>query len=125
MGIAKTHNRPYTSNDNPFSESQFKTLKYCPEFPGRFDSEKDAEQFCRDFFDGYNAQHFHSGIHWLPPQSVHYNFAKQLLDNRYQTRMDAFNNNPRRFNNKPPRRKILTPVYINPPQTVVINDSLQ
>ena len=125
LGIAKTHNRPYTSNDNPFSESQFKTLKYCPEFPGRFDSVQDAELFCRNFFNWYNRVHFHSGIQWLTPQSVHYDFAEQILEKRYQTLMDAFNSNPRRFNNKPPQQKILTPVYINPPQTVLINDALQ
>ena len=70
LGIIKTHNRPYTSNDNPFSESQFKTLKYCPEFPGRFDTLQDAEQFCKTFFNWYNREHYHSGIAWLTPESV-------------------------------------------------------
>ena len=123
LGIDKTHNRPYTSNDNPFSESQFKTLKYCPEFPGRFSDMKTAEQFSQQFFSWYNKEHYHSGIAWLTPESVHYNYAQQILEKRYETMTQAYLKNPVRFKNKPPKKKDLpTAVYINPPQTVKICD---
>lgn len=122
LGIVKTHSRPYTSDDNPFSESQFKTLKYCPQFPGKFSSAEQAEQFCQQFFNWYNPVHYHSGIAWLTPESVHYGLAEQMLEQRYQTLMKAYHDNPTRFNNRLPTRKVLKPVYINPPQTVVINN---
>jgi len=122
LGILKTHNRPYTSNDNPFSESQFKTLKYCPEFPGRFDSLKDAEMFCRKFFNWYNKEHYHSGIAWLTPESVHYGQAKTILHQRHETLMSIYNKDPVRFNCKPPKRRQLDEaVYINPPQIISIS----
>lgn len=125
LGITKTHNRPYTSNDNPFSESQFKTLKYCSQFPGRFGSLKDAEAFCRQFFKFYNKEHYHSGIVWLTPQAVHHGQGQGILDRRHQTLLQAYDKNPTRFNNKPPKLKYLpTAVYINPPQTILIS-SLQ
>jgi len=121
LGIAKTHNRPYVSDDNPFSESQFKTLKYSPEFPGQFKSLDDGEIFSRRFFTWYNKEHYHSGILWLTPESVHYGYAETILENRYQALMQAYLNNPARFNNKPPKRKELpAAVYINPPQAVQI-----
>lgn len=125
LGIIKTHNRPYTSDDNPFSESQFKTLKYCPQFPGQFASLKNAEMFSRQFFNWYNKEHYHSGIAWLTPESVHYGQAQEILQQRYQTMMQAYMKNPRRFNNKPPKLQTLSPaVYINPPQKILIS-SLQ
>ena len=70
LGVLKTHNRPYTSNDNPFSESQFKTLKYCPQLPIQFDSLEESEAFCKEFFKWYNELHYHSGILWLTPHTV-------------------------------------------------------
>lgn len=122
LGILKTHNRPYTSNDNPFSESQFKTLKYCPEFPVQFEKIGNAERFCKKFFPWYNKEHYHSGIAWLTPESVHYGHANMILEKRYNSMLQAFLKNPLRFNNKLPTRKILEPaVYINPPQAVEIN----
>lgn len=125
LGIIKTHNRPYTSDDNPFSESQFKTLKYCPEFPGRFASLKEAESFCKTFFNWYNKQHYHSGILWLTPESVHYGIHDKILEKRHQTRMQAYLSNPIRFNNKAPKLKRLpAAVYINPPENILIS-SLQ
>jgi len=71
LGVTKTHNRPYTSNDNPFSEAQFKTLKYCPEFPERFGCIEDARIFCCAFFKWYNDEHRHSGINRLTPSALH------------------------------------------------------
>ena len=79
LGITKTHSRPHVSNDNPYSEAQFKTLKYCPEFPDRFGSYEDALGFCRAFFGYYNHEHRHSGIGLMTPHAVHYGLAPQLL----------------------------------------------
>jgi putative transposase len=82
LGITKTHNRPHVSNDNPYSESQFKTLKYCPGFPERFGSIQDAREFCRNFFTWYNTVHKHSGIGLMTPEQVHYGQAQKILDHR-------------------------------------------
>lgn len=122
LGILKTHNRPYTSNDNPFSESQFKTMKYCPEFPKRFESLKEAEKFCKRFFAWYNNEHYHSGILWLTPESVHHKKADVILNKRHKALTKAYNENPARFNHKAPKLRALPEaVYINPPQTVLIS----
>jgi transposase InsO family protein len=116
IGVLKTHNRPYNSNDNPFSESQFKTLKYYPQFPERFETIKYAEQFCQKFFEWYNNVHYHSGILFLRPASVHYEQANDILKYRHQVLLHAYEENPFRFNHKMPRLKKLKPVYINPPK---------
>ena len=116
LGVLKTHNRPYTSNDNPFSESHFKTMKYCPQFPNRFESIEQAEKFCQEFFAWYNQVHYHSGILWLTPQSVHYGQADEILKKRHQVLLNAYEANPTRFNNRMPTQKKLKPVFINPPK---------
>lgn len=116
IGVLKTHNRPYTSNDNPFSESHFKTLKYCPEFPDRFESIEHAEKFCRNFFDWYNNNHYHSGILFLKPKTVHFGLSDEVLKDRHGVLLDAYEKNPARFNHKVPVLKKLKPVYINPPK---------
>ena len=122
LGIIKTHNRPYTSDDNPFSESQFKTLKYCPEFPNQFENINHAEGFCQKFFPWYNNDHYHSGISWLTPRSVHYGYGDNILKKRYKAMLKAYLKNPIRFNKKiPTLKKLESAVYINPPQTVKIN----
>ena len=72
LGVTRSHNRPHTSNDNPFSESHFKTLKYQPRFPKRFGCIEDARSFCRQFFDWYNQDHHHAGIGLMTPDQVHY-----------------------------------------------------
>lgn len=118
MGILKTHNRPYTSNDNPFSESQFKTLKYCPQFPERFESLKGAECFCQPFFKWYNNEHYHSGILFLKPSIVHFGLADAVLKKRHDVLLKAYDKNPERFNRKRPKLKTLKPVYINPPTDI-------
>ena len=82
MGITKTHSRPYTSTDNPYSEAHFKTLKYRPEFPDRFHDIEQARNFCRGFFDWYNHQHRHSGIGLLTPATVHHGQAEQTYTAR-------------------------------------------
>lgn len=117
IGVLKTHNRPYTSNDNPFSESQFKTMKYCPEFPERFESLKHGEEFGRKFFNWYNNEHYHSGILFLKPSSVHFGQADEILKNRHAVLLQAYEKNVARFNKKIPALKKLEPVYINPPKT--------
>lgn len=116
LGVLKTHNRPYTSNDNPFSESNFKTLKYCPQFPDRFESIKHGEIFCQEFFNWYNNGHYHSGILFLKPSTVHFGQADIILKNRHNVLLQTYKKNPSRFNNKIPTLKKLKPVYINPPK---------
>ena len=90
LGVTKTHSRPHVSNDNPYSEAQFKTLKYCPAFPDRFGSIQDARVFCQDFFSWYNREHRHSGIGLMPPEQVHYGLAEQLTEYRCNVLKAAF-----------------------------------
>jgi putative transposase len=117
LGVTKTHSRPHVSNDNPFSESQFKTLKYRPEFPGRFGSLQDARSFCQEFFSWYNTEHHHSGLGLLTPDVVHTQRAGQVRDLRQQTLDMAYAAQPERFVRKPPQPPALpTEVWINPPQ---------
>jgi len=97
LGITKTHSRPYTSNDNPFSESAFKTLKYRPGFPQRFTSIENARLFCKEFFVWYNKEHRHSGIAMCTPESVHYNTYEEVLVNRDAVLMNAYMEHPERF----------------------------
>ena len=116
MGVTKTHSRPYTSNDNPFSESHFKTMKYRPEFPKRFGSIEDARAFCRNFFRWYNQQHRHSGIGLLTPEVVHYGMAEEVTKVRQQVLEDAYLNHPERFVKGRPKAPVLPEaVWINPP----------
>ena len=116
LGITKTHSRPYQSNDNPFSEAQFKTLKYCPEFPERFGSIHDARSFCQPFFNWYNNEHRHSGIALMTPEQVHYGMAHQVQQSRAKTLKDAFIRHPDRFKGKIPKPLSLPEaVWINKP----------
>ncbi len=118
LGVTKTHNRPYTSNDNPFSESQFKTLKYCPAFPQNFGCLEDAKSFCRAFYCWYNNEHRHSGINWLTPDMVHNGKAVAVLEQREKTLSTAFKKHTKRFKNrKPSAGKLHEKVWINPPRT--------
>ena len=116
VGVIKSHSRPHVSNDNPFSESQFKTLKYRPEFPERFGSQEDARGFCGRFFHWYNHEHYHSGIGLLTPAMVHYGQAAEVLDRRERTLRVAYHAHPERFVNKRPTPPSLPEaVWINPP----------
>jgi len=118
MGVTKTHSRPHVSNDNPFSESQFKTMKYRPEFPKRFGSIEDARSFCRMFFGWYNNEHRHSGIAMLTPETVHYGRAEKTTKQREIVLLEAFEKHPERFVNKIPKpMKLPEAVWINPPKT--------
>lgn len=117
LGVTKSHSRPYVSDDNPFSESQFKTMKYRPEFPDRFGSLEDARAHSQGFFHWYNLEHHHSGIAMLTPYMVHYRLAGDVLNNRQLVLTTAFQQHPERFVRKPPRPMPLPEaVWINPPK---------
>jgi putative transposase len=117
LGVTKTHSRPYTSDDNPFSEAQFKTLTYRPDFPERFDSVEDARVFCRTFFAWYNGEHRHSGIGLMTPTAMHEGRASAMRDARQRVLMTAYAAHPERFVRKPPQPPILPhAVWINPPK---------
>lgn len=116
LGVAKTHNRPHVSNDNPYSEAQFKTLKYCPQFPKTFGCLQDARSFCREFFDWYNTKHHHTGIGLMTPEQVHYGLSEQIFDHRAQVLKTAFEKQPSRFKGKiPTPPDIPTAAWINKP----------
>jgi transposase InsO family protein len=116
LGVTKSHSRPYTSDDNPFSESNFKTLKYRPDFPASFGCLQDARAHCQRFFHWYNNDHRHSGIAFMTPADVHYGRAEDIIATRSQTLDAAFAANPARFKGKPPAPKLLPEaVWINPP----------
>lgn len=116
LGVTKTHSRPHVSNDNPFSESQFKTMKYRPDFPERFGSIEDARAFCVAFFDWYNNHHRHSGIAWMTPADVHHGRAHDVREKRADTLDRAYREHPERFVRSPPKPPELpTAVWINPP----------
>jgi putative transposase len=116
LGITKTHSRHYTSDDNPFSESQFKTLKYRPDFPQRFGCLEDARRFCQGFFHWYNKEHRHTGICLLTPESVHYGRSEQILESRGDVLHAAYEVHPERFVKGAPSVKTLPgAVWINPP----------
>jgi putative transposase len=117
LGIAKTHSRPHVSDDNPFSEAHFKTLKYRPEFPDRFGSLEDARSFCRSFFRWYNQEHRHTGLALLAPAAVHYGHAEEVLRARAAVLEAAYKAHPERFVNKQPQPKPLpAAAWINPPK---------
>jgi putative transposase len=118
LGVTKTHSRPHVSNDNPFSEAQFKTLKYCPKFPQRFGCIEDSRAFCQDFFGWYNKEHRHSGIALMTPEQVHYGLSEEVYLHRESVLAAAFEMHPSRFKRKKPVPD--TPpeeVWINPPPT--------
>ena len=116
LGVSKSHSRPYVSDDNPYSESQFRTLKYRPDFPDRFGCIQDARAHCQIFFPWYNDEHHHSGIGLLTPATVHFGLAEQVRAHR-QTVLDAaYAAHPERFVRKPPTPLVLpSEVWINKP----------
>jgi len=117
MGITKTHSRPHVSNDNPFSESQFKTMKYRPKFPKRFGCIQDARAFTVDFIQWYNQEHRHSGVALYTPSDVHYGRIDQIHQCRQATLDAAYQRHPKRFVRKPPEAALPPEaVWINPPQ---------
>ena len=118
LGVSKTHSRPHVSNDNPFSEAAFKTLKYRPGYPERFGSIEDARLFCREFFTWYNTDHRHSGIAMVTPENVHYNSHQIVLNARLLTLVKAYQLHPERFvKGTPLVQKVPSEVWINKPIT--------
>lgn len=118
LGITRSLNRPHVSNDNPYSEAQFKTLKYCPSFPERFGSIQDGRVFCREFFPWYNTEHRHGGIGYYTPESVHYGKALAFFETRAHALDEAYAKHPERFVRKPPRpAQVPTEAWINPPSS--------
>jgi putative transposase len=118
LGVTRTHNRPYTSNDNPYSEAHFKTLKYRPAFPARFNSIEEARAFCREFFAWYNHEHRHSGIGLMAPAAVHYGRAQTIHDQRACVLDAAYALTPERFVRRPPQPPALpTAAWINKPDS--------
>lgn len=116
LGVTKSNSRPYVSNDNPFSESAFKTLKYHPTYPGWFTCIEDAIRYFREFFGWYCFHHRHSGIAYLTPADVHRGRASAILEARQRVLLSAYNNNPRQFpHGAPYAPKLPAAVYINPP----------
>ena len=119
LGVTKSHSRPYTSNDNPFSEAQFKTLKYCPAFPGKFASLGEARDFCSLFFPYYNTQHRHSGIGLHTPQSVHDGTWRQIRERRQQVLDAAYAARPDRFRRPPTAPRLPRRTWINQPRPTI------
>jgi putative transposase len=116
LGVVKTHSRPHVSNDNPFSEAQFKTLKYCPQFPERFGSLEDGRAFGHGFFAWYNTAHHHSGLGFLTPAVVHYGEAAAVREQRQHVLAAAYAAHPERFvNGRPHPADLPKAVWINPP----------
>src|SRR5437773_2050113 len=117
LGVTKSHSRPHCSNDNPYSESQFRTMKYRPEFPERFGSYQDAHAFCGRFFRWYNDEHRHSGIGFHTPADVHHGRAELVRAQRGEVLSAAYAEHPERFVRKPPTPPVLpTAVWINEPE---------
>jgi putative transposase len=116
LGVTKTHSRPYVSDDNPYSESQFRTMKYRPEFPDRFGCIQDSRAFCRQFFQWYNQEHRHSGIGLLTPAMVHFGQSQTVLARRQVVLDAAYQAHPDRFVRRPPKPLPLpVEVWINKP----------
>ena len=117
LGVTKSHSRPHVSNDNPYSEAQFKTLKYRPAFPERFGSPEDARGTCGDFFDWYNFEHHHSGLGLLTPHDVHHGLAAARVTERAATLASAWRTHPERFpRGQPVPPRVPTEAWINRPK---------
>jgi putative transposase len=118
LGVLQSHSRPHQSNDNPYSEAQFKTLKYCPSFPKRFANLADARAFCVAFFSYYNEEHRHSGIGLHTPADVHYGRAEVVRDKRQGVLDAAYLAHPERFRTSPSAPRIPEAAWINKPEEV-------
>lgn len=126
LGVTKTHSRPHVSNDNPYSEAQFKTLKYRPDFPDRFGSIEHARMFGTDFFPWYNTEHRHSGLGLHTPHDVHFGLAGAKRAARAVVLAAAYAATPERFVNRPPTPALLpTAAWINPPKLLTSGDVAQ
>ena len=116
LSVTRSLSRPHTSNDNPFSEAHFKTLKYHPGFPARFGSIEDARTYCRSFFTWYNADHRHSGLAMVTPEDVHYGRSREVIEKRKEVLEAAYRTHPERFvRGKPIPSPVPEIAWINPP----------
>jgi len=123
LGVTKSHSRPHVSNDNPFSESQFKTMKYRPDFPERFGSIEHGRAHCGDFFAWYNDEHHHVGLGLFTPHDVHFGTAQEKREQRTHVLATAFAQHPERFpNGRPSPRPLPTAVWINPPRVHIADE---
>jgi len=119
LGVTKTHSRPYVSTDNPYSEAQFKTMKYRPDYPERFGSPEDARSWARTFFDWYNYEHRHSALGLMTPATVHFGQAQFVHEQRQQVLHAAYDAHPERFvRGLPTPPELPTAVWINRPQSI-------
>ncbi len=117
--MTKSHSRPHVSDDNPYSESQFKTLKYRPDYPERFGCAADARSWSRSFFGWYNHEHHHSALGLLTPADVHFGRAEQVREQRQQVLQMAYEAHPERFVKGLPQPPQLSgAVWINPPKEI-------
>jgi putative transposase len=117
LGVSQSHSRPYTADDNPFSESQFKTMKYRPDYPDRFASQEDALLWARTFFPWYNDEHHHTALGLMTPATVHYGQAAPVIAQRQTVLLAAYQQHPERFVHGPPKPPQLPDaVWINPPK---------
>lgn len=117
LGVTKSHSRPHTANDNPYSEAQFKTLKYRPDYPDRFASIDEARHWSQTFFTWYNTEHRHTGLGLLTPAAVHYDQAEKLIQQRRQTLQQAYQHHPERFvKGLPQPLRPPAAVWINKPE---------
>jgi putative transposase len=117
LGVTKTHSRPYTPDDNPYSEAQFKTMKYRPNYPDRFESLDQARSWARAFFPWYNYEHHHTGLGLMTPAVVHYGQADEVRAKRQRVLDDAYAAHPERFvKGRPTAPNAPDQVWINPPQ---------
>lgn len=124
LGIEKSHSRPQVSNDNPYSEAQFKTMKYRPGYPKRFGSIEDARGWAREFFTWYNEEHHHSGLGLMPPRAIHYGEGAALRTQRAQVLAAAYAAHPERFvRGTPILPSLPEAVWINKPKEVDVTDS--
>lgn len=126
LGITQSHSRPHVSNDNPYSEAHFKTLKYRPNFPARFGSLEDARAHCTDFFAWYNTEHYHGGLSFHTPHDVHHQLAATRNIARAHVLTAAYTAYPERFVRRPPTPRALPiAAWINPPKSTVSNDEVR
>jgi putative transposase len=123
LGVTRTHSRPHVSDDNPFIEAHFKTLKYCPAWPGHFDTLTDARAWCQQFFDYYNHVHRHRALGLHTPASVHYGTATEIRAQRATTLDAAYAANPSRFTTRPTPPRLPTVAWINEPETALIQNN--
>ena len=115
LQVTRSHSRPRVSNDNPYSEAGFKTMKYSAHFPERFSSQEDAQTFCQNYFVGYNTRHHHTGLVLLTPEQVHFGDAPKLLAQRQVTLDAAYAAHPERFRERPQAGQLPQVVWINAP----------